>query len=576
MVKADVLLLHPPSVYDFRRKHLHFGPISDGVPPTPVFEMYPLGFVSLLSHLLRRGFKARIFNLALKMLNDPGFDVEAFIAKLDVKLVGIDLHWLVHSHGSLEVAKLIKKYQPDTKVVLGGLSATYYFREIMENYPCVDYLIRGDSAEKPLVMLAEKIERGSCLEGVPNLVWRDGGKIRVNPFSYVPENLDDYDLDYRYVAKSAMLSLDVDGHKPFQSWNDYTCTAVFIVKGCLFNCAVCGGSRCAYERFYNRSKPAFKDPKQVAEEVKVISDYIKGPIYLLGEPRQRGASYAQELLKEITREKISNPLVVELFYPAQREYLTLLSKASPVFSLQISPETHDEELRLLYGRTYRNDALEKSITEAVKLGAEAIDTFFTVGIPKQSRSSVADTLEYIDHLLSRFGTKLNPFVLPVAPYVDPGSPAFENPAPYGYKILYRSLSEHRSSLNYPCWLCWLNYESAYLPREELARSLYSAGVGLNLIRLKHGAIGEEEAELRIRRIREAELLVGELYKAASLSEGDLRKVQIKLDELSSQLRDGELFSKRDFRLKTKVGIRKLAPVKLIFNELRSSLGHKHP
>lgn len=41
-----------------------FGPVSDMVPSTPIFEMYPLGFVTLCEYLERHGLRARIYNLA--------------------------------------------------------------------------------------------------------------------------------------------------------------------------------------------------------------------------------------------------------------------------------------------------------------------------------------------------------------------------------------------------------------------------------------------------------------------------------------------------------------------------------
>jgi hypothetical protein len=56
-----------------------YGPISDVVPSTPVFEMYPLGFVSMVGYLEQNVYKARIINLAVKMLKDPNFDPEKLI-----------------------------------------------------------------------------------------------------------------------------------------------------------------------------------------------------------------------------------------------------------------------------------------------------------------------------------------------------------------------------------------------------------------------------------------------------------------------------------------------------------------
>ena len=53
--KPDLVLLHAPSVHDFRKLPILFGPISDLVPSTPIFEMYPVGFSSISEHLQAPG-----------------------------------------------------------------------------------------------------------------------------------------------------------------------------------------------------------------------------------------------------------------------------------------------------------------------------------------------------------------------------------------------------------------------------------------------------------------------------------------------------------------------------------------
>ena len=133
-MSLDLVLLHAPHVYDFRKETILYGPVSDLVPATPVFEMYPFGLVSMAEYLERAGYQVRIVNLAGRMLNSKNFDPEKLIKRLEAKVFGIDLHWLVHAHGAVEVAKLVKKYHPEAKVVIGGFSASYFYKELF-NYP---------------------------------------------------------------------------------------------------------------------------------------------------------------------------------------------------------------------------------------------------------------------------------------------------------------------------------------------------------------------------------------------------------------------------------------------------------
>jgi radical SAM superfamily enzyme YgiQ (UPF0313 family) len=132
-------------VYDFKKHgYVHYGPISDVIPSKPIFDMYPAGFFLLVSYLEERGVKTEVFNIAAKMVNDPDVDVARLIRQIDAEVYGIDLHWLVHSHGVLELAKLVKEVT-GRPVILGGLAATYYWREVLENYPFVDVVVLGDA-----------------------------------------------------------------------------------------------------------------------------------------------------------------------------------------------------------------------------------------------------------------------------------------------------------------------------------------------------------------------------------------------------------------------------------------------
>ena len=84
-LKADLFLLHAPSVYDFReRDDILFAYLSDSdsVNVTSIYEMYPLGFFTIKQRLREHGFQAEIVNLASLMLMHPHLDVDALLARL--------------------------------------------------------------------------------------------------------------------------------------------------------------------------------------------------------------------------------------------------------------------------------------------------------------------------------------------------------------------------------------------------------------------------------------------------------------------------------------------------------------
>jgi radical SAM superfamily enzyme YgiQ (UPF0313 family) len=114
----------------------------------------------------------RIVNLALRMMRSRRFRPETFLRKLRPKLFGIDLHWLPHAQGGPAVAALLKRIHPETPIVFGGISATYFHRELIED-PAVDFVLRGSVTEPSLLALVGELEGGRRFDRVPGLTWKE-------------------------------------------------------------------------------------------------------------------------------------------------------------------------------------------------------------------------------------------------------------------------------------------------------------------------------------------------------------------------------------------------------------------
>ncbi len=535
-MSPDLILLHSPSVYDFRQKTILYGPVSDLIPSSPVFEMYPIGFASIAEYLGRAGYQVRIVNLAVRMLNDKNFNAEAMIKRLRSPVFGIDLHWLVHAHGAIEVARIVKRCHPEAKVVIGGFSASYYYEELLE-YPEVDYVLRGDSTEEPLRQLMDCIMSGREPEAVPNLVWRDSqGKIQKNPFSYIPADLSNVMVNhYDNIIRSVIKYRDLASYSPFRNWAHYPITAVLTCRGCTQNCVVCGGSAAAFRHFYNREKAVFRSPESVAQDVKRIGRFSSGPIFILGDLCQPGDDYAYEVLRLLQKDRVKNQLILELFSPASGDFLHQVSLSCPSFCLEISPESHDPEVRKAAGKPYSNQALEQTLSDALNVGCSRLDIFFMIGLPKQTPQSVMDTIDYCDFLLQKFkgDKRLSLFIAPLSPFLDPGSLGFEQPERYGYRILFRTLEEHRQALLAPSWKYSLNYETEWMTRQQIVDTTYEAILRLNRLKAKYGIISKQMAEVGEQCLKAASEMLHRIDDTMSKgNDEELSRLKARVDEIN--------------------------------------------
>lgn len=512
MSKADLVLLHAPSVYDFRETSIMYGPVSDLVPSSPIFEMYPLGFTTIGEYLERHGLHVKIVNLAVLMLSKRNFDVDKAIREMDPVVFGIDLHWAPHAHGSIEIARLCKKYHPNTPVVFGGLTATYYHEELI-GYECVDYVLRGDSTEEPFTQLVYALKRGGSVAEIPNLTYKDSsGAVVVNPFTCIPPTFDHVKLDYSFSMRSVIRNRDMLSSLPFKGWLSYPVSASLTCRGCTRNCVTCGGSASAFREHFGRNRVAFRDPELLVADIAHIAKHIPGPVFVLNDFRQAGDEYVNAFISGLRRIDFKNPIGFEFFSPPSEEFYALLDENLNDYSVEVSAESHDDDVRAAFGKPYTWEALSQSVEHAFAHNCQRFDLYFMTGIPTQSAASVLGTTEAVSGLYERIGNnpKLLPFIGPMAPFLDPGSLVFENPGDYGYTLRAHTLEEHRQLLTKPSWKHILNYVPDAMTTDEMVDSTYEAAVGLNRVKARVGAVDPATAAATERRVLEAQIAVARI------------------------------------------------------------------
>jgi B12-binding domain/radical SAM domain protein len=510
MPVADLTLLHAPSVYDFRQRATLWGPISDLVPSAPVYDMYPVGFAVLCTHLERHGFRTRIANLAVRMLRSSTFDAEQYVSRLRSRAFGIDLHWLPHAHGSLEVARLVRKHHPGAPIIFGGYSATYYHRELIR-YPQVDFVLRGDSTEEPLRLLLECLQEGQVPSKVPNLTWKDtSGRVHVNDQNYRPTNLDHIRPGFQQMVRSVIRDRDLISYAPFSHWLDYPIMATLTVRGCTQHCAICGGCAEGHSVMSGRSQPAFRSPEDVAQDIRDARRISRGPVMVIGDLRLAGKDYARRFFRAI--QGVPGPFIVEFFWPISREYAEELGAALPGFIAEFSPDSHDPAVRKAIGKRYSDTSIEQTIHNCLAVGARRFDLFYLIGLQKQTADSVLQTVAYCERLLETVDgeRRLFPFISPLAPFLDPASPAYENPEQHGYRLYCRTLEDHRQALLSPTWKHILSYSTAWMDRDTIADVTYEAGLQLNRLKARHGLVSHEKAAETEERIDRARALMARI------------------------------------------------------------------
>ncbi|HME18637.1 MAG TPA: TIGR04190 family B12-binding domain/radical SAM domain protein [Nitrososphaerales archaeon] len=559
VTRTDLTLLHAPSVYDFREKTMMMGPVADAVPSTDEFEMYPVGMTSIATYLGRNHYNVRIVNLAYRMLRDSSFDVAGRLRGMRSTVFGIDLHWLPHAQGALAVGELVKRLHPQSYLLYGGLSSSYYHRELVR-YPFVDFVLRGDSTEEPCRQLLSALRRGEPLESVENLTWkRRGGEVVVNPLTFVPTDLDYVNVpDYLYAIMTVFKYRSLEDIAPYVRWLKHPTTMLLGARGCSFDCAVCGGSKSAYREICHRSEPAFRSPEKLISDVRSIRLFSRGPIMLIHDPRIGGLGRARRFFSLLKEERVSNELIFELFYPADGRFFDMVRESVPRWSLQVSIETPVESLRRHDRLKFQvpNAKVEETLAGALSSGCNRLDLFFMTGLPHQTYEDAMEVVPYCEHLVERFGAdrRLRFFVSPLGPFLDPGCDAFEDPG-HGCKSFHRTLEDHRRALLMQTWRSVLSYETDSMNRDQIIAASYDAAAAMNELKFKHHLIDEGTYRWVVSQQKMARELMALIEGALLLPEREREEALGRIQSSVDGAKMDTLFSKRELDWPSGGGLR---------------------
>jgi B12-binding domain/radical SAM domain protein len=521
VTQPDVVLIHPPSVFDFRERTIFYGPISDVIPSSPVFEMYPVGFLTLAAYLRRHGYRVRIINLALLMMRSRRFRPEKFLRKLKPALFGIDLHWLPHAHGGPAVAALLKKLHPDIPIVFGGISSSYFHEELIRD-DSVDFVLRGSVTEPALLALVRELKGARRFERVPGLTWKENGHTRVNAEG-PPGTLDDCCYDLGTMVAGVTSHLDFWTTAPFHTWWKHPITAVFTVRGCARGCITCGASNASFRRFMPGHYPMLRSPASVAAQVRQLAELTRAPIFLVGDLRDGGEAYARDVLDALARAPVTNRIVFEFFDPPSSDYVARIDASIRHWGAEISPESHDESVRVRLGKArFTNETMEATIEAMLALRCENLDLFYMIGLPGQTYDGVLATVEYIERLFVRFDRRLSAFLTPMGPFIDPGSNGFESAEQHGYIMRAHTLAEHRALLEQRDWESILNYETRWMTRTDIVDATYDAAGLLNELKRRYGRITETCAAGVSKRLGKAREIRRKLSANGELDSDEVR------------------------------------------------------
>lgn len=131
-----------------------------------------------------------------------------------------------------ELAKEIKSINPDCNLILGGPHATFLDLSIMEYYPFVDMIVRGEGEDALL-----EIVEGKDPKKISSITWRNGNQTIRNPSRVLQHNIDEFYIDYSLLPPPEKYIPDYALPYKYKNLRHIYIPAT---RGCSYACKFCG------------------------------------------------------------------------------------------------------------------------------------------------------------------------------------------------------------------------------------------------------------------------------------------------------------------------------------------------
>ncbi|MFX1371912.1 MAG: cobalamin-dependent protein [Promethearchaeota archaeon] len=439
MKKYDVLLIHPPRVLnpDYRKNAKFI---------RGTFIFIPMGVFAIADLLEKEGFGVKIINYPLEQYLNRNWKLINFLKNIDFEVCGLDLHWLHNAYGAMEIAKIVKKANPNAKVVLGGYSASYYHHQILKYYKDIDGIIRGEG-EVPLLKYVQSIKKNQSLDNVPNLSYRDSFKpVKINSLTYIAKTLDNLNFTNFSLLENAKQYFECSRQMMGISFN------LSIGRGCPFNCPFCGGGQRAQKRLSGRENVILRKPEKVVEDISSVLNNFNIPSIFFGHGAYPATlKYWKRLFGLIQKEDFDIGGDLEIWrLPFPKYMWDIFYKTFPrrYSSLSISPRTMSsrvhQKIRKICDPTFSFP--KKQINDLIKnanIYKRTLRIWLTVGFPFQSHLDIQKDFIFALKCQIKYGKSISkPITIMNEPYhIFPGSPAHEAPEKFGLKLILNSFPQ---------------------------------------------------------------------------------------------------------------------------------------
>jgi len=347
------------------------------------------------------------------------------ILSQDPDLIGVSITATSQILTGLTLCRLIKQARPEVHLTIGGS----IFTRLVDNLRRADSMFQfADDfvvfeGETALLELIHQLDGKRDFSKVPNLIYRQNGKITVNQPFY-SENIN------------ALATPNFDGLPLRRYFAPQSVLPIQFSRGCYYkDCAFCALTL-DHQNFRQRQ------PEKVVEDLKQLMERYHTPFFFFTD-ECFALSPTKRLCSQLVEAGVSAQWTCEMRFEKNlsRDLLKLMRDAG-CLKIVFGLESYNQRVMDFMKKGIKQEHVRRIIDDCLDLDI-AVHCYILIGFPTETEAEAMDTMTFIvEHkrLQSSYGFSCQPCLFDL----EKEAPIMSDPASYGIRRIMRPASEDLS------------------------------------------------------------------------------------------------------------------------------------
>jgi anaerobic magnesium-protoporphyrin IX monomethyl ester cyclase len=276
--------------------------------------------------------------------------------------------------------ELAREHVPQALRVLGGIHATFMYKQVLSEAPWVDVIVRGEG-EEIFSALMQAVFRGEYLqtrEQIRGIAYRDGDEIVATPAASTIKDLDGLDPDWSLLEWDKYIYIPLNTKVAIPN----------MARGCPFTCSFC--SQWKFWRDYR-----VRDPIKVVDEIeKLVNEQGVGFFILADEEptinRKKFIQFCEELIARDLPDRVKWGINTRVTDILRDEELLPLYRRAGLVHVSLGTEAAAQMKLDQFNKETRVEDNRRAI-ELLRNADIFIEAQFIVGLDNETAETLEET-----------------------------------------------------------------------------------------------------------------------------------------------------------------------------------------